>query len=419
MLVMKFGGASLKNAPAIERMSKIIQNWRKEPLLVVVSAMGKTTNALDQIGNAALKNQADQLEILTQQLVAYHRQIIKELGLSHNQNLNRQAEEYFDVVRVIAAGISALGEYSPRQYARLVAVGELLSSKIIAAYLAQKGNAILWVDIRQYLKTDHNYKAAQVLFDETANLLSDSPLIPKDKVIITQGFIGSTTDNQTTTLGREGSDYTAAILGSLLSAREVIFWKDVPGIMNADPNYDSQALLIPELNYEQAASMTFWGAKVIHHSAIAPLAQKNIRLQVRSFLTPETPGTVIQQGVGAKEPARLLKPNLILLFFRRKNLKHMDTPSIHSLFGVMANHNLPTYGVSMAELGMYIITEGADWQLNALQSLLQEEYYCQIQRGLTLHTWLNTSDQDEQTQVPRQALITLKQKTTLSWLAPE
>jgi aspartate kinase len=421
MLVMKFGGASLKNASAIERMGKIIRNWNKEPLLIVVSAMGKTTNALDQIGNVALEGNLEEIERLTQQLIAYHRKIIEDLGLAQNQKLNRQAQDYFELARVIAGGICALGEYSPRQYARLVALGELLSSKIIAAYLEQIGNDIVWVDIRDYIKTDPNYRAAKVLFDETAKLLTASPLIPKDPttIVITQGFIGSAVDNQTTTLGREGSDYTAAILANLLSARQAIFWKDVPGVMNADPDYYPEALLIPELNYEQAANMTFWGAKVIHHSAIEALASKNIPLQVRSFLTPETPGTVIQRCEGVKEPTRLLKQNQVLLFFRHKNLRYMDTTSIHFLFGAMANHNLPTYGVYMAELGIYVITEGAASQLNALQSLLQETYHCEMQHGLALHTLLNTDAEGEEAQVPRNALAALKRKTTVSWLAPQ
>jgi aspartate kinase len=421
MLVMKFGGASLKNASAIEQMGRIIRNWEKEPLLLVVSAMGKTTNALDQIGSAALKNKPEEVELLLHQLAAYHRQIIEELGLAHNKKLTEEADAYFELARVIAGGIRALGEYSPRQYARLVALGELLSSKIVAAYLEQAGNVVVWVDIRHYLKTDHNYRAAEVLFQETATQLSNKTLFSKGEhsIVITQGFIGSTADNQTSTLGREGSDYTAAILGSLLSAREVIFWKDVPGIMNADPDYYPDALLIPELSYEQAANMTFWGAKVIHHSAIAPLASKNIPLQVRSFLTPETPGTVIKQGGGAKEPARLLRQNLVLLFFRHKNLKYMDTASIHWLFGAIASNNLPTYGVHIAELGLYVVTEGADSQFNRLQSLLQEDYYCKIQHGLALHTLLNTHAGEAETIIPKDAIAVIKQKTTISWLASE
>ncbi|MDW8158890.1 MAG: aspartate kinase [Bacteroidia bacterium] len=387
---MKFGGASLQNAERIRRVAAIIQQWSSEPLVIVISAIGKTTNLLDQIGRMAAQGEEEKIELLLDNLYSQHYKILEELSLQGEEFLVKEFNALITFARKTAEGILALQEYSLRQYARLVAIGELLSSKIVAAYLKQIGIDAQWVDIRNYLKTDDNYREARILFHETALRIQKNffPLCAQYSLILTQGFLGSTLDNQTTTLGREGSDYTAAILASLLKAQEVILWKDVPGIMNCDPARYGGAFLLNELSYEEAAQMTFWGAKVIHPKTIAPLAQLSIPLQVRSFLTPQAPGTIIQKSSSLQQEILLYRQGQVMLSISYKGAQFMDTVTIKHIFDALVNSDLPIYSLQLEGLCLFIITEGSEAQLNHLKGLLDENLDCQIEKGFTLYSQL-------------------------------
>jgi len=294
MQVFKFGGASVKDADAVRNVVEIIQNQAEPPYLVVVSAMGKTTNALEAIlkacidGNESLWQQVDELK-------AFNFSIARELFQGAHTGIMDELENLlFDLEFFL--------EHKPDDqqygflYDQVVSFGELLSSKIVSQYLKMQGITNKWIDARNFILTDRQHRAAAVNWDKTIeaidrklqNLVNDMP-------VITQGFLGATEQKETTTLGREGSDYSAGIFAYALDAEKVVVWKDVPGVLNADPYYFEDAVKFNTLSYQEAIEMTFYGAKVLHPRTIKPLQNKSIPLEVRSFIHPTERGTWIDE----------------------------------------------------------------------------------------------------------------------------
>lgn len=286
--VHKFGGASLANADGICRMAEILQKYCMEcPVLVVVSAMGKTTNALENLLEKALQN-GNITEALAP-ILALHTSTTIALGLS--QEVQARIEHLLDDLKILVTNLP--NEDYDKLYDQIVSYGELLSSLIFVGYLQKLGLAVEWLDVRSVLRTGSTHRGAVIDFQLSAPLVTAKFEALRGKIVVTQGFIASDTLGATTTLGREGSDYSAALLGCFLGARSVTIWKDVAGLLNADPKQFAIAEQIEAIDYREVIEMSYNGAKVIHEKALKPLQNANIPLLVRSFLTPEQSPTTI------------------------------------------------------------------------------------------------------------------------------
>lgn len=327
MIVMKFGGASLKDAQSVRKVTEIINNHIDSPLVVVVSAMAKTTNALEKLSEAACKVKAETTEELYGSICQFHIEICNELFSDSGHVVFGDIQVYLYEIRKIIDGILLLEDFPDRIYDRIVSYGELISSVILYRYLEERGYVVRWSDARKLIKTDSDFKSAEVNYTHTRQAILNATVEVKTggQIMLTQGFIGSNAEGRTTTLGREGSDYTAAIIAGIVQAERLIIWKDVPGLMSADPRKDANAVILPEVSYEQAVSMSFFGATVIHPKTIEPIRNAGIPLYIKSFLSPELPGTRIH-STGHPLPlvVRNERSNQCRLIISSRDFRFMD-----------------------------------------------------------------------------------------------
>lgn len=384
MKVFKFGGASIKSAAAIENMAGIIRQYRGEQLVVVVSAMGKTTNALEVILNLTFRDQLVKSEI--EQLKAYHHTILEELFESGHAVFS-MVEKIFTTLEKNLH--SAVG-YDER-YDQVVSCGELLSSTIITEYLKTHELPAYWLDAREYIKTNENFREGLVDWRVTEELIShDIPKLTVNKIVVTQGFIGSTADKRTTTLGREGSDFTAAIFASALAAEQVCVWKDVPGILNADPKLVPDAILFDELPYHEAAEMTYYGASVIHPKTIKPLANKNIPLWVKSFDNPNAPGTVIHNcEVHNLPPCTIIKNDQVLISFKVIDFTFVNEENLSLIFHELSLVDLKINIMQNSAISFSIVVDNQPMKIEALINALKDYFEIRYNTGLQLVTLKN------------------------------
>lgn len=338
MNVYKFGGASVKDAEGVKNLFKIV-NTQKENLIIVVSAMGKMTDALEILCNAYFHKTPEITEAF-QRIKDFHRQIIDDLFGSHSSDIDKLTEQlYAELQNILNSEPSLSYDY---EYDRIISFGELLSTTIIAAYLEKQGRKAKFVDIRKCLITDQNYRNACINPELSAQLCRKTFTFQDTFMYITQGFIAGTTTNQTTTLGREGSDYTAALLANLLNADDVTIWKDVPGIMNADPKLYENTEIIHKLSYKEAIELSNCGAKVIHPKTIKPLQNKGIPLFVRSFMYPESHGSVIREMEEKLKlpPIYIDKDNQLLLTLSPRDFSFIAEEKLSQIFGILAKYRL-------------------------------------------------------------------------------
>ena len=333
MKVFKFGGASVNTAEGIINMSKIVKSFENEQLLIVVSAMGKTTNALEAICTAFFNKTGEAIH-LSNQLKAQHLEIVVGLFPDENDAIYSEVEDLFAELHwAIEEEQIKTFDY---EYDQIVSIGELLSTRIVAAYLNKVGIITQWIDARDIIKTDNTFREGNVNWEETAANAQEfiqSRFDAGSNCMLTQGFIGATSENFTTTLGREGSDYSAAILAYCLNATEVSIWKDVPGVLNADPREFTDAVLLSTLSYYDAIELAYYGATVIHPKTIKPLQNKNIPLRVRSFINPQLSGTVIQQDNFKQEiPTYIFKKEQVLLSISARDFSFIVEENIRDIF---------------------------------------------------------------------------------------
>ncbi len=337
MIVFKFGGASINSPERIKNTANIISSHASQKCLVVISAMGKTTNALEKVADSYFEGRQTEALALFEKVKQAHLETIKFLLVKNWREAEENVGNIFTEVEWLLHDkpVRPFDYY----YDQIVCSGELLSSAIASAYLKEIGIPNTWLDVRDILKTDSNFRDAAIQWDVTRELCEADliPLWKESNVIITQGFIGSTNENESTTLGREGSDYTAAIFANLLNAEGVTIWKDVEAVMNADPRIYSKAVPIPELSYREVIEMAYYGAQVIHPKTIKPLQNAGIPLYVKSFLDPSLQGTTIsERSSKALPPVIVIKQNQVLLNFRTIDYSFMEgTPVdiLHQLFG--------------------------------------------------------------------------------------
>ena len=290
MKVFKFGGASVKDASGIKNLVSVLQQVGYDNTLIVISAMGKTTNALEVVISNYF-NDKSQLQSALQEVIKYHNQILLDIFESDQHPVFIQVKTLFEELNLFLK-TNKSPDYN-FVYDQVIGFGELVSTTIVSAYLDAVGISNNWLDVRQLIKTDDYYRRANVNWEATQQQISQ--LVNTKQLNITQGFLGSDKNNFTTTLGREGSDYTAAIFAYCLNAQSVTIWKDVPGVLNADPRYFNNAQLLKTISYHEAIELAFYGASVIHPKTLQPLQGKEIPLYVKSFLQPQNEGTVVKK----------------------------------------------------------------------------------------------------------------------------
>ncbi len=380
MQVFKFGGASVRDAAAVKNLTSIIKRY-KSPLVIVVSAMGKTTNALEKVlfhffsrdGKAgeSYKNVYD-----------FHLEIMKGLFPPDH-------EVYEQVDKVFKALNQKLQEEPSMtynfEYDQVVSFGEIISTLIVAAYLKEAGNDCRWVDIRKVLKTDTTYREARVNFEVSEELAKKT--FVEDAFYITQGFIGSTADNLSTTIGREGSDYTAALLAYFLNAESVIVWKDVPGVLNADPKWFDNTVKLDQLSYTDAIELAFYGASVIHPKTIQPLKKKNIALWVKSFYKPEDEGSMIGSVKYNKLiPCFIFKMDQVLIDVYPFDLSFIAEDNLQHIFEVLAANSLKVNLMQNTAVRFRICVDRDDIRISNVVNMLTSRYQVTITKRLELIT---------------------------------
>ncbi len=337
MRVFKFGGASVKDAEAVKNVASIIGRYADRPLIVVVSAMAKTTNALEKVIHAWVDNSGEAAELFAQ-IMDFHRAIAAQLFATPNQDL----EQFFSSLE--AETQTLLAQPAPEPYGlaydAIVHKGELLSTKIIANFLQQNGQNTEWLDTRNIVITNDAHRRATVNWAETTQRIKAAIVQPH--IYLVQGFIGSTPNGIATTLGREGSDYTASVFANALEADEVCIWKDVPGVLNGDPKVFKNTVLLEEISYREAIELAYYGASVIHPKTIQPLQEKNIPLYVRSFVNPELPGTVIKRGLTLKPhvPCFIRKTEQALISVSTRDLAFIAEEHLELIYSIFHRHGL-------------------------------------------------------------------------------
>jgi len=382
MKVFKFGGASVSSAEAVRNSVNILKMYPGNKVLVI-SAMGKTTNALEIVARKYF-NQDAEVWTIFQEVKAYHDGIVAELW--------GEPTELPEVEKMFATLSSRIkGERSMNfdyEYDQIVAFGELISTQIISLYFNKIGLKNKWVDVRNCLKTDDQYRESNINWELSERLAKRMFTFESDDLYITQGFIGGTLTNQTTTLGREGSDYTAAILANLLDAEEVSIWKNVPGILNADPDFFSNTQKLDELSYKEAIELSYSGAKVIHPKTIKPLQNKNIPLFVKSFLEPEKAGTIIHSLEHPLElvPVIIVKKNMALITLSPNDFSFISISSVSDVFSLFAKYRLKVGLLQQSALDLSLAFDEPEQGIESLISQLQQKFEVKYNTGLDLVT---------------------------------
>lgn len=388
MQVFKFGGASVKDAEAIKNVAEILRAQLQQDTVLVVSAMGKTTNHLENLVRSYLNQDANALSLL-QEIKKFHFDLVDALFVKGDKIYDDLENVFVELLWHIEEEPAYGYNY---HYDQLVSQGEVLSTHIISAYLNKVGIANQWLDIRNVIQTDNNYREGKVDYDLSSTLALTQllPLVKKHGLVVTQGFIGGTSENFTTTLGREGSDYTAALLAYFLDAERVVIWKDVPGVLNADPKYFKNTKKIDELSYHDAIELTYFGASVIHPKTIKPLQNKNIPLYVRSFLHPQEPGTLIRDKEQRSEvTSYIFKDQQILISIMPKDFSFIAEDNLSEIFSIFSKHHVHVHLMQNSAISFSICTDNDPQKIEPLMAELQAHFKVLYNNNVELMTIRN------------------------------
>ena len=385
--VFKFGGASVKDATAVKNAASIIKQFSNDTLLVVVSAMGKTTNKLEQLVNAYFYKTGEDLQGIFDDIKKFHFDILSQLFVNTKHPVYAQVEN--DFIELLWAIEDEPAHSYNHHYDQVVSMGEILSSRIVGAYFNDVKSDCLWLDARGIIQTDNTYREGKVNFELTQQLVDAElvPLLKQHNLILTQGFIGGTSENFTTTLGREGSDYTAAILAYSANAESVTIWKDVPGVLNADPKWFSETKKIDELTYQDAIELAYYGATVIHPKTIKPLQNKNIPLYVKSFIDPTAQGTIIK--VSNKHlpiPSFIFKINQMLITISPRDFSFIAEENLSKIFALFHQHQVKINVMQLSAISFSVCVDMDDKTMQPLIQTLQNEYKVLYNDALELIT---------------------------------
>lgn len=383
MQIFKFGGASIKNAAGVKNFVALIKTVKYKETLIVVSAMGKTTNALEQVVNCYFTEKT-QLNSALQDVINYHNAILLQI-------FDNESYPIFKKVALLFKELSTLLRVnkSPNYsfvYDQVVSYGELVSTTILSYYLKHLGINNTWIDARQHIKTNNNYQDANVDWKSTQYNIKTN--VDKNTLSITQGFLGSDTNNFTTTLGREGSDYTAAIFAYCLNAHSVCIYKDVPGILNADPRYFNNAQLISQMSYQEAIELAFYGASIIHPKTIQPLKRKEIPLYVKSFLNPTEIGTKIESGttLTPKIPCFIVKKQQILVAVSSLDFSYIVEEHISDIFLLLHTYKMKVSVIQNSAISFSVCIEDMFKNIDALLLDLKSKFSVTYYKNVSLYT---------------------------------
>jgi aspartate kinase len=412
MKIFKFGGASVKDAAAVKNAASIVKHYLGE-LVIVVSAMGKTTNNLERLTNAFFYKKENPENIL-QEIKEFHLSILKDLFPDPTHSVYAQIEN--DFVELLWATEDEPSYSYNHEYDQIVCMGEILSSRILAAYLNEVGIHCQWLDSRGIIQTDNTYREGNVDFELTEQLVKTDllPLIKQHKIILTQGFLGGTSENFTTTLGREGSDYTAAILAYCCNAESVTIWKDVPGVLNADPKWFNNTELIDELTYQDAIELAYYGATVIHPKTIKPLQNKNIPLYVKSFLNAGAEGTIIKDiNRHLPIPSFIFKVNQMLVTISPRDFSFIAEDNLSKIFALFHTHQVKINVMQLSAISFSVCVD-MDERVSMLIAELQKEYKVLYNDNLELVT-IRYYDQStiDRVCIDKQVLLEQKSRYTV------
>ena len=405
MRVFKFGGASVKDAEGIKNVYYVLKKVGYEDVLLVVSAMGKTTNALELV----IKNYFDksaELKSSVQEVKKYHNQIVMDLFEDEkNEVFSAVNSQFADLEYFLAHNKSPNYNFV---YDQIVSYGELISTTILSHFMNFMGIKTQWLDVRNFIKTDANYRDAEVDWDMTQKNISNNV---KTKILnITQGFLGSDENNFTTTLGREGSDYTAAIFAYCLNAESVTIWKDVPGVMNADPRYFENASLLNQISYREAIELAFYGATVIHPKTLQPLQKKEIPLYVKSFINPLLKGTSVSRGADLEPhlPCFIVKRNQLLISLSSIDFSFIMEENISEIFSLFHQFKLKVNLIQNSAISFSVCVEDKFGNFKDLNAILSKKFKVDFEENVTLYTIRHFNDTAAQT-VEKDKVVLLKQ----------
>ena len=407
MKIYKFGGASLKDANSIENLFKILQKRGYEKTLVVVSAIGKTTNALELVVRNYFENKHE-LQYSINRVVSFHNEILLKLFTNENHEIYNDVKTIFENLKGFL-NRNKSPDYS-FVYDQIVSNGELLSTKIINAYLNYKGIASNWVDSRDLIKTDSNYRDSDLIWNITQKNISNK--IDKRILNITQGFIASDENNFNTTLGREGSDYSAAIYAYCLNADSLTIWKDVSGFLNADPKVFENPILLECISYEEAIELAFYGATVIHPKTLQPLQKKEIPLYVKSFLNPDAQGTKVSRGIKIKPeiPCFIVKRNLHLLKLSSLDFSFIVEENISEIFQVLHKNKMKVDLIQNSAISFSVCVYDKFDRLDELLSNLKAVFRVECIENVNLFT-IRHFNQNSCDEILKNNQLILEQRT--------
>ena len=415
--VFKFGGASVKNPKAIYNLKEIVSSY-KENLVIVISAIDKTTNKLELVWKNYQKNETIKSTEIATEIIKFHETIIEDLELNNNTDFlelfNDLRIELVDYIR------TKTKQENNISYSKIVSFGELFSTLIISSYLNKEGVENQWIDAREFIKTSNNATDSRVNWGETKRRINST--LTKDKTYLTQGFIGSNLNGETTTLGREGSDFSAAIFAWSMDVEEVIIWKDVDGLLNADPKWFDKTQVLKKISFKEAIELSYLGASVIHPYTVKPLENKNIPLTIRSFIKKEHEGSSISK-VGEDDksiPSIIYKPNQILISISSKDYSFIFEEHISDIFSIFSKTGLKVHLMQNSALSFSVCGIIAPPELPVLISEIQKKYTLKYNEKVNLLTIRHFKNLD----IPelfqnQEILIQQRSRSTLRYVLKE
>ncbi len=406
MKIFKFGGASVKDAEGVKNVARVLRNEGFENTLIVLSAMDKMTNAFEKVVNSYCYKKKD-LEQNIDFVRNYHLDIINELFQEKNNRIYLEYEELLGQISDFL--ISNKTTNYDFIYDQVVGFGELLSTKIVSSYLNEQGIRNNWIDVRAYIETDSNYREAFVNWEQTKSNISK---LNTQNLYITQGFLSGSNNGKSTTLGREGSDYTAAIFAYCLNAESVTIWKDVDGVLNADPRYFKNSRLLEQISYKEAIEMAFYGASVIHSKTLKPLENKNIPLYVRSFYNLDSKGTIVSKGhdLIPEIPCFILKQRQILVSISALDFSFMVENNLSDIFKILHIYKLKVNLIQNSALSFSVCIEDKYTNFQNFLSELKLKYKVNYFEGVSLYTVRHANDAAIQ-KIEQKGNVLLKQVT--------
>ena len=383
MKVFKFGGASVRDHHGVINLFNIVKLLKLKKTVIVISAMGKTTNAFEKVVNAYF-NDLDQINLFIDEIKKMHFNLIRKLFKDINEELEINIDKIFSELNSFI--ISNKNMNYSYVYDQIVSNGELLSTLIIHHYLKENGLENTWLDSRICIKTDSYFRDSNLDWIETEKKINSS--VDKNLITITQGFIGSDSNNNTTTLGREGSDYSAAIFAYALNAKSVTIWKDVPGVLNGDPRVFDDFILLNKISYREAIELAFYGASVIHPKTLQPLQRKEIPLFVKSFEEPLKDGTSVSKGISIDPnvPCFILKPNQVLLKMSSKDFSFILEDNISEIFSLLHKYQMKVELIQNSAISFSVCVNNKYNRLDELISVLKLKYKVKVYNNVELYT---------------------------------